>query len=171
MTRTGRNSANDPKRTFVLHGGEHTRSGPGSLAGHRRHPEHARLVDSLHKLGAVLVTDVPELVPFDEAFGRPVWVLTEHLVPFLERFLFEAELAQRIIPAKAAATVFATVMAVTNFAGSGSEAFGGWLFEVAKASYGRGDALSLVFAVSVAAAVSCWLLIPSLRRAAPQWWD
>jgi MFS family permease len=85
--------------------------------------------------------------------------------------LIQLDLTARIIPAKAAATVFATVMAVTNFAGSGSEAFGGWLFEVAKASYGRGTAFSLVVAVSVAAAVSCWLLVPSLRRAAPQWWD
>ena len=85
--------------------------------------------------------------------------------------LIQLDLTARIIPAKAAATVFATVMAVTNFAGSGSEAFGGWLFEVAKASYGRETAFSLVVAVSVAAAVSCWLLVPSLRRAAPQWWD
>ena len=84
--------------------------------------------------------------------------------------LIQLDLTARIIPAKAAATVFATVMAVTNFAGSGSEAFGGWLFEAAKASYGRGTAFSVV-AVSVAAAVSCWLLVPSLRRAAPRWWD
>jgi hypothetical protein len=62
-------------------------------------------------------------------------------------------------------------MALTNFAGSGSEAFGGWLFEATKASYGRETAFSLVVAVSVAAAVSCWLLVPLLRRAAPQWWD
>ena len=85
--------------------------------------------------------------------------------------LIQLDLTARIIPAKAAATVFATVMAVTNFAGSGSEAFGGWLFEVAKAFYGRATAFSLVVAVSVAAAMSCWLLVPSLRRAAPQWWD
>jgi Na+/melibiose symporter-like transporter len=85
--------------------------------------------------------------------------------------LIQLDLTARIIPAKAAATVFASVMAVTNFAGSGSEAFGGWLFEAAKASYGRETAFSLVVAVSVAAAVSCWLLVPSLRRAAPQWWD
>ena len=68
-------------------------------------------------------------------------------------------------------TVFATVMALTNFAGSGSEAFGGWLFEATKASYGRETAFTLVVAVSVAAAMSCWLLVPVLRRAAPQWWD
>jgi MFS family permease len=85
--------------------------------------------------------------------------------------LIQLDLAARIIPARAAATVFATVMALTNFAGSGSEAFGGWLFEAAKASYGRETAFSVVVAVSVAAAVSCWLLVPLLRRAAPQWWD
>src|SRR6476659_8987786 len=85
--------------------------------------------------------------------------------------LIQLDLTARIIPAKAAATVFAIVMAGTNFAGSGSDAFGGWLFEVAKAFYGRATAFRLVVAVSVAAAVSCWLLVPSIRRAAPQWWD
>jgi len=37
--------------------------------------------------------------------------------------LIQLDLTARIIPARAAATVFATVMALTNFAGSGSEAF------------------------------------------------
>jgi MFS family permease len=85
--------------------------------------------------------------------------------------LIQLDLTARIIPARAAATVFATVMALTNFAGSTSEAFGGWLFETAKDSYGRETAFSLVVAASVAAAMGCWLLIPTLRRAAPQWWD
>ncbi|MFZ2017903.1 MAG: hypothetical protein WAU90_04400 [Methyloceanibacter sp.] len=85
--------------------------------------------------------------------------------------LIQLDLTARIIPARAAATIFATVMALTNFAGSLSEAFGGWLFEAAKAPYGRAAAFSLVVAVSVAAAVSCWLVMPLLRRAAPHWWD
>jgi len=85
--------------------------------------------------------------------------------------LIQLDLTARIIPARAAATVFATVMALTNFAGSASEAFGGWLFGAAKASYGREMAFSLAVAVSVASAASCWLLVPMLRRAAPQWWD
>ena len=85
--------------------------------------------------------------------------------------LIQLDLTARIIPARAAATVFATVMALTNFAGSTSEAFGGWLFETAKDSYGRETGFSFVVAASVAAAMGCWLLIPTLRRAAPQWWD
>ncbi|MGH6748478.1 MAG: hypothetical protein ACRECI_04055 [Methyloceanibacter sp.] len=85
--------------------------------------------------------------------------------------LIQLDLTARIIPARAAATIFATVMALTNFAGSLSEAFGGWLFEAAKAPYGRATAFTLVVAVSVAAAVSCWLVVPLLRRAAPHWWD
>ncbi|HMK41140.1 MAG TPA: hypothetical protein VK451_06235 [Methyloceanibacter sp.] len=85
--------------------------------------------------------------------------------------LIQLDLTARIIPARAAATIFATVMALTNFAGSASEAFGGWLFEAAKAPYGRTTAFSLVVAASVAAAVSCWLVVPLLRRAAPHWWD
>ena len=84
--------------------------------------------------------------------------------------LIQLDLTARIIPARAAATIFATVMALTNFAGTGSEAVGGWLFETARNSYGRDAAFSLVVAISVAAAMGCWLLIPALRRAAPQWW-
>jgi len=85
--------------------------------------------------------------------------------------LIQLDLAARVIPVRAAATLFAIVMALTNLAGSGSEAFGGWLFEVATASYGRETAFSILVAVSVAAAMSCWLLVPALRRAAPQWWQ
>jgi hypothetical protein len=85
--------------------------------------------------------------------------------------LIQLDLTARIIPARAAATIFATVMALTNFAGTGSEAFGGWLFETTTVSYGRETAFSLVVAVSVAAAMSCWLLVPALRRAGPQWWE
>jgi predicted MFS family arabinose efflux permease len=85
--------------------------------------------------------------------------------------LIQLDLTARIIPARAAATIFATVMALTNFAGSASEAFGGWLFEATKAPYGRATAFSLVVAVSVAAAIACWFVVPALRRAAPQWWD
>ena len=60
--------------------------------------------------------------------------------------LIQLDLTARIIPARAAATVFATVMALTNFAGSASEAFGGWLFEAAKT---QDEAFSVVVATSV----------------------
>ena len=85
--------------------------------------------------------------------------------------LIQLDLTARIIPARAAATVFAAVMALTNFAGSASEAFGGWLFETGKQVYDQKTAFSLVVLVSVAAAMSCWLVVPVLRRAAPQWWE
>jgi Na+/melibiose symporter-like transporter len=85
--------------------------------------------------------------------------------------LIQLDLTARIIPARAAATVFAAVMALTNFAGSASEAFGGWLFEVGKQAYDERVAFGLAVLASVAAATSCWLMIPVLRRAAPQWWE
>ena len=83
--------------------------------------------------------------------------------------LIQLDLIARIIPPRAAATLFAIVMALTNFAGSASEAFGGWLFEAAKLQ--ARDGFSTVVAISVAFAASCWLLVPMLRRAAPQWWQ
>ena len=85
--------------------------------------------------------------------------------------LIQLDLTARIIPARAAATVFSAVMALTNFAGSGSEAFGGWLFETAKELYDGKAAFSLAVLVSVISAMSCWLVVPALRRAAPLWWD
>jgi MFS family permease len=84
--------------------------------------------------------------------------------------LIQLDLVARIVPAKAAATVFATVMALTNFVASGSEAIGAWLFQITNESYGAEAAFRLAVAVSVAAAMGCWLLIPVLRRGAPQWW-
>ena len=85
--------------------------------------------------------------------------------------LIQLDLTARIIPARAAATIFAAVMALTNFAGSASEAFGGWLFEAGKQAYDQKTAFSLVVLVSVAAAMSCWLVVPVLHRVAPQWWE
>jgi MFS family permease len=85
--------------------------------------------------------------------------------------LIQLDLTARIIPATAAATVFAAVMALTNFAGSTSEAFGGWLFEAAEQAYDEKTAFSLAVLASVVAAMSCWLLVPLLHRAAPQWWE
>src|SRR4029078_8798413 len=75
---------------------------------------------------------------------------------YMTRTLIQLDLTARIIPARAAATIFATVMALTNFAGSGSEAFGSWLFETTSVSYGHETAFSLVDASSVAAAVRFW---------------
>jgi hypothetical protein len=85
--------------------------------------------------------------------------------------LIQLDLVARIVPARAAATVFAIVMALTNFIASGSAVFGAWLFEVANESYGADAGFRLAVALSVAAAMSCWLLIPAIRQAAPQWWE
>jgi MFS family permease len=85
--------------------------------------------------------------------------------------LIQLDLTARIIPARAAATVFATVMALTNLAASASEAFGGWLFETERQAYDQNTAFSLAVLVSVVAAMSCWLVVPVLHRAAPQWWE
>jgi hypothetical protein len=80
-------------------------------------------------------------------------------------------LIARIIPVKAAATLFAAVMALTNVAASASEAFGGWLFEAGKQAYDPPTGFNLVVWASVAAALSCWFLVPVLRRLSPQWWE
>jgi MFS family permease len=91
-------------------------------------------------------------------------------VAYVTGMLIQLDLAARIIPARAAATLFATVMAVTNLAASGSEALGGWLYGRLSADAGPVSAFHSVVIVSVLFACSCWLLVPLLRKRVPDWW-
>jgi Na+/melibiose symporter-like transporter len=85
--------------------------------------------------------------------------------------LIQLDLIARVIPARAAASSFAFVMALTNLAASASEAFGGWLFEAGREAYDQRTAFSLAVSASVVTAMSCWLVVPVFRRLAPQWWE
>src|SRR5262245_58263246 len=69
-------------------------AGPRSQARLRFRPGDARLVDTVHHLGDVLVTHIEQTVPVLEALGRPTAVLCKQFAPVLQRFLLAAELAQ-----------------------------------------------------------------------------
>jgi len=90
---------------------------------------------------------------------------------YMTGMLIQLDLAARVVPIALAATLFALIMAVTNFAASISEAFGGYLYEVLQADFGEPLAYRAVVLLSMLFAASCWLLVPRLRRAQPQWWS
>ena len=86
---------------------------------------------------------------------------------FMTGMLIQLDVAARLVPVEVAATVFASLMALTNLAGSLSEALGGYVYE----KLGAGPtAFDAVVVLSVVCAASCWLLLPRLKREVPQWW-
>jgi MFS family permease len=87
---------------------------------------------------------------------------------FMTGMLIQLDAAARLVPVEVAATVFASIMALTNLAGSLSEALGGYVYDALGAGPTAFDA---VVVLSALCAASCWLLMPRLRREVPQWWD
>jgi len=86
---------------------------------------------------------------------------------FMTGLLIQLDVAARLVPIEIAATVFASMMALTNFASSLSEALGGYVYE----RLGAGPtAFDAVVVLSALCAASCWALMPRLRREVPEWW-
>jgi MFS family permease len=86
---------------------------------------------------------------------------------FMTGMLIQFDVAARLVAVEVAATVFALVMALTNLAGSLSEAFGGYVYDALGAGPTAFDAVVVLSALFSA---SGWLLIPRLKREVPQWW-
>lgn len=82
--------------------------------------------------------------------------------------MVQLDIAARRAPLVAAATVFSLLMALSNLSSSASEAFGGSLYQ-AQLYQGAWTAYAFVVAASTIAPALCWLLIPWLRREAPEW--
>jgi len=86
---------------------------------------------------------------------------------FMTGLLIQLDIAARLVPIEVAATVFASMMALTNLASSLSEALGGYVYDALGAGSPAFDA---VVVLSALCAASCWLLMPRLRREVPEWW-
>lgn len=90
---------------------------------------------------------------------------------YMTGMLIQLDLAARVVPISVAATLFALIMALTNFAASLSEALGGYLYEYLQADMSELAAYRWVVLLSMMFAASCWLVVPGLKRAQPQWWQ
>ena len=74
------------------------------------------------------------------------------------------DLAARIVPLAAAATVFAVIMALASFGSSLGEGFGGYLYDAALATSTPTGAYRATLVAGVAVMGSCWLWVPRLLR-------
>lgn len=74
--------------------------------------------------------------------------------------LTQLELAGRFCPPAAAGTVFAILMALSNFAISSSSIVGGRIYEHWKVAHGAQNAYTILVLVGAGFTALCWLLVP-----------
>lgn len=79
-------------------------------------------------------------------------------VTWMTGSLIQLDLAARVCPPQAAATVFAVLMALTNLASSLGEWLGGSLYDSLLRADGGGRAFAVMVGLGVAFKASCWLL-------------
>jgi MFS family permease len=98
--------------------------------------------------------------------NRPMAILVSLCVGFsyMTATLVQLDLAARICPAKVAATVFASLMAITNIGLSLSYALGGHLYDYFAKHWGRSVSFDLLVGIGAITTASCWLLSPILVR-------
>ncbi|XOV89109.1 MAG: MFS transporter [Pseudomonadota bacterium] len=84
--------------------------------------------------------------------------------------MIHLDIAARRAPLVAAASVFALLMALSNLSSSLSEAAGGALYQYLL-PMGTDTAYSAVVITSAVFPAFCWLLVPWLRRAVPEWFN
>lgn len=84
---------------------------------------------------------------------------------YMTATLIQLDLAARLCPPRYSATVFATLMSVSNLGISLSYAAGGWLYDALGNPWGRLVAFRLLVGVGAATTAACWLLAPRLIRA------
>ncbi len=93
----------------------------------------------------------------------PCTSYTGLLIPF--------DIAARIVPLRDAATLFALLMALSNFASTLAEGLGGQLYEWLRDEFGSMTASRTMLLLGIVIVSTCWIAVPRLRRDVPQWWD
>ncbi len=74
------------------------------------------------------------------------------------------DVAARIVPVAAAATVFAVIMALASFGSSLGEGIGGYLYDFALGASNPTDAYRATLVAGIAVMASCWAWVPRLLR-------
>jgi len=89
---------------------------------------------------------------------------------YMTGVLIQLDVAARLIPLAVAATLFATIMGLTNISSILSEMLGGRLYDSWRGSLGEPGAYQLVVVMSALFAASCWTMMPWLKRELPSFW-
>lgn len=83
---------------------------------------------------------------------------------YMTASLAQLDLAARLCPPQISATVFATLMAISNLGITLSYAVGGWAYETASGLWGRPLAFQVLVGVGASTTAACWWLAPGLAR-------
>lgn len=78
--------------------------------------------------------------------------------------MVQLDLAARACPVKAAGTVFALIMAISNISVSLATWLGGGLYEHWTEQFGADTSFSLLVTLAALVGCSCWFLVPTLTR-------
>lgn len=81
--------------------------------------------------------------------------------------LVQMDLAARLCPPQISATVFASLMAITNIGISVSYVVGGYLYENLAAVWNRTIAFQILVGTGALTTAMCWLLSPTIVRSIP----
>jgi predicted MFS family arabinose efflux permease len=87
---------------------------------------------------------------------------------YMSANLIQFDFAARVCPPRAAATVFALLMALTNIAMSLSTLAGGYLYDYASHWWGATVSFRVLVLVGALTTAACWLLMPLLAGPARQ---
>jgi hypothetical protein len=74
------------------------------------------------------------------------------------------DVAARVVPIAAAATVFAVIMALASFGASLGEGIGGYLYDYALGTTSATTAYRATLVAGVTVMAACWLWLPRLLR-------
>jgi Na+/melibiose symporter-like transporter len=83
---------------------------------------------------------------------------------YMTAMLVQLDLAARACPANSAGTMFAMLMALSNFSTSLATAAGGEIYEIARQHWEAWTAFNVLVLIGAITSASCWLLVPWLRR-------
>lgn len=138
----------------------------GAVLGSVTYGLYCRRVPLLWLLHGAIVTGVISTLAYWWMDDKASAVLVSLVVGFtyMAASMIQFDLAARVCPPQVAGTIFATLMALTNFSLSASTWLGGVLYDSWSTHWGARPAFNALVAVGAAFTAGCWLLIPQFRR-------
>jgi MFS family permease len=109
-----------------------------------------------------LMATVSHVVLRDETSALVVSVVVGFT--FMTATLVQLDLAARTCPPGSAGTMFAMLMALTNFSALLATAIGGQIYEAVRVRMDGWSAFNVLVGIGAATSAACWLLVPWLRR-------
>jgi MFS family permease len=102
-----------------------------------------------------------------EGEASAVWITIVVGLTFMTATLTQLDLAARACPPLAAGTLFAALLAASNFSGSAATWLAGWLYDEWQGAAGARAAFNRLILLGVACKAGCWAFLALLPRRRP----